>query len=452
MGVGRKMLLNVQKESFIFVLAYIFFATSLYFYVPKPQGHYDIDSYGYDLIAWHFSQTGTLTDPNSIDSAPIQPVGYPFVMGVLFSLFGHTVIPIIVLQIFLMSCALLLLIYIASTFFNKTIAVLTAFCFLCTVGSYVYPQLILAETLLLVVLLLFVERYLTFLKTHDSSTLCLAGLYLGISMLIKPIAMLFIVCLSIFTFFAMRRFKIKNVLLLLFSFFLPLTMYMTRNYMQYGYFAFAPTAELNVYQILLAKVIGSVEQKDPQEIIETKLRFAGKNSLDSQGWQPAKKLFYAYAQKYPCTFIRIWFVNVCKTWFGLYSTQLKRLIEPELHKTAHSFFVQSGSLVQRIHNYIIGGTSHTWIEHVAWFEFLWSIIRLLLAIVGLYVVFKMNSLIGWFFVVMILSLSFPTGIDGCCRYRIVFEPILMLLTSVGIWKIVVCYITKKKEHWYGISW
>lgn len=446
------MLLNVQKESFVFILVYLFFATTLYFFVPKPQGHYDVDSYGYDPIAWHFAQTGTLTDPNSVNSAPIQPVGYPFVMGVLFTLFGHTITPIIIVQILLMSCALLLLMHIASTFFNKMIAAITAFCFLGTIGFYVYPQLILAETLLLVVLLLFVERYLTFLKTHDSSALCFSGLFLGISMLIKPVAMLFVVCLSIITFFAMHHSKIKNILLLLFSFFLPLTMYMTRNYVQYGCFAFAPTAQVNLYQVLLAKVIGSVEQKDPQEIIETELRFAGKHSLDDQGWQPAKKIFYTYLKKHPFTFVRIWFVNVCKTWLGLYSTQLKRLLEPERHKMAHSFFVQSGSLTQRIHHYIMGGTSHKWVENITWFELIWSIIRLLLTIVGLYVVFKMNSLIGWFFVVMMISLSFPTGIDGCCRYRIVFEPILMLLTSVGIWKIVVCYITKKKEHWYGISW
>ncbi len=441
-------------------------ALLLWCVIPEPAGHYDVDSYGYDPIAWHFAQTGTLTDPHNIESAPVQPVGYHFVLGMLYWLFGHNLVAVIWFQVMLTCCAIILLMHIAQLLFNTNVAWWVGLLVASNLGFIIYSQLILAETVLLFVLLFFLERYVQFLKTGSGSYIVQSAFCLGVSMLIKPVAALLLAPLVIITYCAHKvcfTDKITFVLLLLLGFCLPNALYMARNYLQYGSFAFAPMTQLNLYQCLLAKVIGIVEDKDPQEITETTLRFQAVHSLDECGWQHAKEHFYAYLFAYPHLFVRIWLINVLKTWFGLYATQLKQMIEPKSylekshlaknHLDTHSFFNQHGSLMQRLHAYIVGGTTSRVVVFLAWFELCYAFIRFMLAVLGLYALWRNKQhILLWLFLSMMISFSILTGIDGCCRYRITYEPILILLAGVGIMFVYSYYDERIKEHWYGISW
>lgn len=436
------------------IIFYLMISAALWFWVPNPRGHYDIDSYGYDDIARHFAHTYDLTDPHNPTSAPIQPIGYHFVLGLLYWLFNNSLDAVIFVQIILMCIIMALLFSIARRWFTITVARCVGLFMVTNIGLWIYPQLLLAESVLLFIMVCFVERYMRFLSHHMNAHMLQASFILGISMLIKPIALLLMGPLALIVWLQdmPKGKKMKATVLLVVGFSAPILIYMTRNYMKYDHFAFAPMAQLNMFQCLLAKVMSIVEQQEEQHIIETKLRFHAGNSLDANGWQQASDYFYTYLYTYPHIFAYVWMLNVIKTWCGLYATQCKKMIEPTQPRI-HSFFNCRGSLLTRCYAYIAEGTTSTLMVIIAWFEVWYTMIRLICAMIGMHVLWRNRqySLLLLFTSIMI-SFSILTGIDGCCRYRISYEPALLLLAAVGLAYVYELLMKKNQEYGYGFSW
>ncbi len=446
-------LYNLIKIYTIPLLIFICGSFFLWLNIANPAGHYDVDSYGYDAIAIYFAKTGILTDPNNIASPPIQPVGYHFFLGLLYLLFGHSLAVVLFVQIILMVFSLILLISITQKLFGNKVAFVGGLLASLNLGFLIYPQLILAEVVLVLLLLLFMNYYISFLETSSLRALIFSGLFLGISMLVKPVALLSMAPLLILTYIAHDISvidRMRNIFVLLICFLLPILSYMERNYVHYGAFAFAPMAQLNMYQCFLSKVIGHVESIDQQEVIETQLRFNADQAFDHAGWTRAQEHFYYYLSSYPHLFCYIWMKNVIKTWLGLYSTQLKLMIQPPDHLPTHSFFNQKGSLLTRLYTYIVGATDRIDIMILAWAELFYALMRLIFAAMGLSILMQKKRVVGCFFLSMMITFSIVTGIDGCCRYRIAFEPILLLLAAIGLVYVYV-YFIKKRESVYEIA-
>ncbi len=211
---------------------------------------------------------------------------------------------------------------------------------------------------------------------------------------------------------------------------------MAYNYVQWGYFSLAPLTSLNLYQVFLSKVIARITGFSIQEVITTQLQFTGQHSFDESGWQEPRRLFFSYLKDHPGTFVLIWLQNVCKSTVGLFSTQLKVLLEPSLGGGDCSFFKMSGTCVEKMIAYIQYGTNSWWLQMVAWAEALWLLFRSLFALVGLIVLCQKKR----YGVAMLLSIYsiqclLITGFDGCARYRLACEPLVLILVAAGVWRV-----------------
>jgi hypothetical protein len=107
--------------------------------------------------------------------------------------------------------------------------------------------------------------------------------------------------------------------------------------------------------------------------------------------------------------------------------------------------------LSRLYTYIVGATDRVDIMILAWVELFYALMRLICAAIGLSVLMHKKKRLGWFFLSMMLSFSIVTGIDGCCRYRITFEPILLLLAAIGLAYVYVHVVKKIKECVYEIA-
>ncbi len=423
-----------NKSFFASSLLFLFLSTILFFSVPTRKSCFDIDSYGYDRIGHHFAKTGDLADPNSPDNATVQTVGYHFFVGVMYRLFGHRFWPIIWLQIFLTLLSCWLTFCIANYFFGKTVASLAIFLCAINVGFLVYPQFLLAESLVLVMILLFVERFLAFCKTQRISDLVLSGFSGGLSLLVKPSALVFfffllvfLVCCAVSTG---RRLRAFFLFALCFS--VPLFGYLSYNKVQYGYFNLAPMASLNIYHVFLSKVIARVDGISVKQAEQKIPKFSCENTLDERGWDGARALFLNYVRKYPIDCFLVWAQNVSKTMFGLFTTQLKVFLSPNVQGGDVSFFAIQGSLLSRAYQYITKGSNSGWVTTIAFGEAVWTIFRYLLIFLILFLfLWARQWAVFIFFVAYIFSFSIVTGFDGCCRYRILFEPVLIILSSLA---------------------
>jgi hypothetical protein len=439
--MDTRVVLSPHDVRFFSCCALIFLALSAWLYhaTPHHSSCLDIDSAGYDSLALNFAHTGSLRDPHNPTKAPVQTVGYPFFVGLVYWLFGHTYTPVIWLQIVCMLLSGLLLIGITCTLFDLRCAYLTAGLFTFNVGFLVYPQFLLAESLVLVFLLLFIERFMKFFTSASYGVLAQAGLVLGCSILIKPVGLLFSWCaVGLLICYLPRGARYwKTVCLFMLCCLLPLGAYLVRNKWCYGIAHIAPMMSLNMYQVFLAKVIAEVNHIPVQEAERQIPPFVGTNTLDERGWQQARTLFYWYLQHYPLVCCRVWLHNVIKTIGGLFSTQLKLLLNPTIHGGDISFFIMQGTLLERWYAYSVGGASHTIIKVIALAEGFWSLIRWLLVGFGLVFLAARNQwLILNFCLLFILNGTLITGFDGCGRYRIIIEPILIMLASYAIIAVV----------------
>lgn len=441
-----------KKKGFLFVFAALLFLSLsglLYYAAPHVQSHFDRDSAGYDRIARNFAATGHLADPGVRGGIPIQPIGYPLLLGVLYKVFGPDVRPVIFLQVLLTLVCIGLIFLIAGRLFGSQVAYIALFLSATNLGFLIYAQLLLAETVMLTFLLLFFERLTAFMREQKIMQLLQAGLVLGFSILIKPMALLFIFLLLPFIWFCPCRTaavwrKLKCVSMLLISFYVPLVGYMAYNYHQYGYFRYAPMTSLNIYQCYLSKVIAAVDHVPVEPVRTQTLAFTGAHGFDEAGWDTGRQLFAVYAHKQPLMFAKVWAINVLKTIFGLYVTQLKLFLNPVLVGGSHSFFKISGTLCDRCVTYIVGGSPNSFVARVAIFEFFWNLVRWLLVLCALVLLVRRRSwCLLYLFGAYTFQCAFVTGIDGCCRYRMTFEPILIMLAAIGIYALY-CYWSKKE--------
>ena len=165
---------------------------------------------------------------------------------------------------------------------------------------------------------------------------------------------------------------------------------MAYNYYRYDRFALAPMTELNMYQCFLSKVIAHVDGIPVQQVLDNQLAFKGAHAFDSAGWDDAKILFFQYIKQHPWACVRVWLTNVAKTLVGLYSTQLKVLLEPSIKGGDHSFFKISGTVYERAVAYIMQGTTSTMIKVLSLLEAVWSVIRWMLVAIAFFILLEKN--------------------------------------------------------------
>lgn len=416
-------------------LLFIILSFVLYRAVPTQRSCFDVDSTGYHRVATEFYTTGVLCDPLAPDQAPVQTVGYHFFIGVIYKLFGHSTLPVIIIQILLALLSLWLTFLIGRFFFDDRVAALAVFLCAINVGFLVYPQFLLAETVLLTLALLFIERFLSFFKTGRMSALVVSGLMGGLSLLIKPSMLLFLpfTVLFLLFFFPVRRRRVLTTFMFACAFLAPLFGYLTYNKVHYGYFNLAPMKSLNMYYVFLSKVIARVHNIPILQAEQRIPPFSSTNSLDERGWEGARVLFWQYVKNYPITCSVVWGENVAKTVFGLYSTQLKLLLNPVLVGGDVSFFKEQGSWLSRAYQYVVKGSPSGAVTVIALVEAIFSIIRYLLVLLALCVLlYGRRYAAALFFLALIMVGVGITGFDGCCRYRIVVEPFLLILSSMSI--------------------
>jgi hypothetical protein len=421
----------------------------IYRAIPDLTVHSNGDSIGYERIAQQFVMTGKLTDPAVRGGIPIQPIGYPLFVGLLYKLCGPDLRIIIFIQVLLSLLCIWLIFVIAQRLFGLAIARITLFLSALNLGFLVYAQLMLAETLMLTCLLLFFERITAFLSEQKMAQLVQAGLVLGVSVLIKPMALLYIFFLLPFIWFCMHMAhvqKLKYIGMLLISFYAPLVSYMSYNYALYRCFRYAPMTSLNIYQCFLSKVIAHIEHEPVEQVRTQTLAFTGAHGFDEHGWDANRALFFYYLHKHPFVFVYVWGINVIKTIAGLYTTQLKLLLNNSLVGGKHSFFNFSGSFCERCVSYVMGGTANRTIAVLALAEAVFNLLRWLFVFFACFFLVRASRwCILYLFGSYSLQCALVTGIDGCCRYRMTFEPILIILAAIGIYALV-CTGYKKRVH------
>ncbi len=426
----------------LFSVIFLNLALILFLQVSQLTPFCDIDSKAYiEKATLLYKENSFAPTPQMQNQFPYYALGYPIIMGIIFKIFSPQTEWIILIQILLTLLSALLIFVTARRIFNETVG-LIAFALTCiNVGFLTFSQFILTESFLAFFLILFFERFTAYLYTNNRKNLGQAAMALGLSILIKPAALYYPILLLPLIYYTAPSSK-KLIFMLFFSllFAAPILPYMLHNKATFNQFKIANLDSVNVYFWFYPNVLAQ-EHGTTSDIERLKLRFIA--GPDNCNLEVIKETFKHDLKQKPLLFAYVWIKNVFKTLVGLFTTNLKVLVEPAVKGGDISFFKIKGKLLERTWLYIESGATSTWLKAVGLYETIWSLIRYILCFFALLIIFNNRRYTLLYFIgSYIFYFSIITGHDGCARFRMMFEFVLIILASLSLWLL----FAKKKPN------
>jgi len=423
------------KRSSFFSVLFIFLSIILHINISSTDSYLDIDSKAYVQRGLKFATQNSLVEGNT-NYPPYFVVGYPLFLGLIYKVFGFNNFYVIWIQVLLALLSGFLLYRICRRQFNEKVALVAFAFFSFNLGYLVFSQFILTEILLSLFLLFFLDRFLLFFLGGEIVYLIQAMLTLGFSVLVKPAALYFIpiVLFLILLFFKKDLLqKFKLMLLVCLCFYLPIIGYMSFNKINYGQFRLSALDIENIYFWYYPNVLAAKNGTN-SNVEREALGFLVKgNKFVDGNWHDIKKQFWQDLKESPMLFLSVWLKNVLKTFLGLYTTNMKVLVS-DVQGGQLSFFKGQGSFLNKIYQYVVSGGASYWVIIVGILEFLWSLFRYFLCLVAfVYLLLKRKFDLFFIFTSFIFYFSFITGHDGCARFRMMFEFILIILAALGFY-------------------
>ena len=421
-----------KKTVSILLLGAVFFLLVSLGLYSIAKTHCDIDSKAYiqrALVLYNNHSCAV----KSGESLPYYAMGYPFFLCLIYIVFGVSEMAVVWVQILLALLCGFLLFHTTFRLFGRRVA-LVAFILYCTnLGTITFAQFLLTEVILATFLLLFFVYFISFVQRFSWLSLCAAGLCIGLSIIVKSAALFFVFCLLplIMLSNAGASWSRRGVLSFLFlmSMGAPIVGYMAYNKVVFGSFSLGNMSEVNLYFWFFPNVLAQLHETNSD--YERNVLQAIQEGFSS--FKCVDDYFKTSLIHHSHIFLFVWMKNVVKTLLGLFTTNLRLLVDDRVHGGDVSFFKCKGNVWQKINSYLDGGASCWWLFYIAAAEALWTLVRWLFVVIALgklllarqfALVYFISCYIGYF--------SMITGHDGCARFRMMFEFVLIVMVAYGM--------------------
>lgn len=422
--MGNAIMITRQELGWLLIGGVIFFTLSwlLFKQVPPSKNHRDIDSGAYVQAANFLLQDHSFS---RIHFQPYYGLGYPFLLAGMKKIGNESVGVIVAIQALLAWFIALLAWCITSRLFNRRTAWIAYIIAITDIGLLTFSQFLLTEVLLTLLLTIAVERMFFFLAEKKHHALLTAGFFFGLSCPVKAVAAVFCIALLPFIFcVAQRRKRIRTMGCFFIAFMLPYLGYQAytwQTFTQKGCSMVTINACYWYYPHLLAHINNTNSDHEREQL----RRYPSHKEV----WLDLRRDVIQYPKEALTALVKNWIKTLC----GLYTTNLKVLIAPEANPGGLSFFRLSGTFFERCHAYITGNTSLTWIKTLGYWEAALLIINYFFLILGLLALCTQHRWATLIFAILYLTYFVGiTGHDGCARFRMMFDMLLIALAAGGI--------------------
>lgn len=225
--------------------------------------------------------------------------------------------------------------------------------------------------------------------------------------------------------------RIRNCCLLLLLFYMPLVGYMFYNQYMFQEFVITTLHSGNLFEYFLPRrIIPRLEPSIAQEVTT----YIESSSDLSQREHRAKETFIRLAREYPLIFCSALTESILKVFFGLYSTQLKVMYNSDLKGGSCSYFLVPGTTVfERLSQYIQYGTTSSLLQSIAWAEIIWLLVCYFLICCAFLLLWSSRNYFLFLFCASYIGyFNFVAAFDGCGRYRMMLEPVLIPLVAYAL--------------------
>jgi 4-amino-4-deoxy-L-arabinose transferase-like glycosyltransferase len=414
------------------------------------------DSKMYVSLARGLQQYGEFCFAGKPGQAHVDRVpGYPLFLAGLLWFFGGSLVGVVAVQVVLdaFSCAL---IYSLAESLWEGIGFIAGILAAFSVGMIAYSLFILNDSLFLFLFLLVLIAMFRFLKGPQWRMGVVLGVGMGILALIRPVIIYlpFVLLPFLGTYFSFKvRLPVRQTLGSVFglgiAFVLTISPWLTRNYMHYGRFKLTAQAGEHLLQYIVpftwqySRGVPFIKgMKQANEAFAERARRQGWDlgSMDQfdKSDQQVKMAIDILKREPKNAIIKAWTFGMVKNLLapavidGSYVLDIKR---------PHFFYTPGKGLIERAWNFmramkgpfgwlLIGGMAGVALARAVQ---LW----------GLALVVKKDIWGGLLFVLIVGYFLVLSGPVGYAKYRLPYEPILIILLAIGIKDIYTRMVTAR---------
>lgn len=445
----RAVLVVVRQEKkfllFVFCFSLILKTAFYLLFLNNNPCILEFDSSHYHKIALQISSGKGISNESGGPQFYRVPA-YPILLATSYNLFGSGLIFIILLQIILSSLITFLIFLLALTLFPGQIGVakLATIISCVSVGYATFAGLILSEILFVlfftIFLILFMRNLNLFWENEKippkQLEVFLSGVFLGMACLTRQVAPAMIGT-SLFLLLFTRK-SLLSISSLLSGFVMITGWWLIRNYILTGYIFFGTLSgphflnhaatQMEMMQKNISHEQAKINvQNKFNELLEQKKIEVGRPLHEIERCLVAEKLTLNYSLQQPLIAIKLFSINILKTSFGLYSSEL--------------LFIDSGgqlpeysnnrSIKTMLQRFLLPKVSNKFIIPIIYFE----ILLFLFILLGFFL-FCFSALfdfekfcIGFKAISIIGAILFITLACGYARLRLPIECFLITLAS-----------------------
>jgi hypothetical protein len=467
----------------LFIFSFLLRAFIFQFYLSKNNNYWQVDSNTYHRVAASIAQNKGV----SVNNRPnfYRLPGYSYFLSVYYKVFGEDTKNVLWLQVFLASFIPILIFLLAFllVFGNVLVARISSIYASIHLGLVLYSGFFMTESLFLFFLLLFLifyfqDLHLFFCKRFEISytfpfcpseicsgpgfveleekieeekiarkfkRLFFAGLFLGLSSLVRPVGHYLIFLSILILFFSRNSFKdkIKKSLTLFGGWILVVGPWLLRNYLLLGqiFFHTLPGGHFLHFSaarnVMHEKNYNFEQSKDylrvqVAQLAKSRSRKIGRNLNEIELCDLRLNLAVKYFKKYPLLTLKHWLTDILRTSLSLYSAEILYL---ENGRKTIDYFSDKRTIWSLFKRYLIPQTKNVYLIALVYIEIILFTLMLLglfagfiLALIYLFC-FKANSYACLFFKIMSFILLFLViGLaGGYARMRLPAEPLMIIL-------------------------
>lgn len=436
----------LRNKNLIYIIILAIILRFIFMTVVKPWDQQVIqesiligDAKGYHDVALNLLKYRTYDSSMSQFRTP----GYPFFLALIYYIAGVKPWIVIPVQMLLTICMIFLVYHIGKYVFNENIAVISAILFTINPLVIYYSTTILTETLFSFVFLLSILFLIKGVSEERISLLYVSGILLGTSALIRPITQFFpVITAIVIASWPKRRisFKIKGLLSLLIIFYITISPWLIRNYVKYNHFKLSSFQGFNLLFFNATAVERAKTGKPYREIRKEFSELATEKGVSNPGetfenFDTYNDIASDYLMNNLSYYIPLHLKGMLLVFLDVGVIGICKIFGLETKSLSVEFTASNRNIIQMVGAFLR-------IKPIS--EILFSIPFYLLLFVtygffflGCYQII-INNRSEYLILVslVVLYFTFLPGVIGQARYRIPIIPLYLLISSVGIHKIL----------------
>ncbi|MCK4352832.1 glycosyltransferase family 39 protein [candidate division WOR-3 bacterium] len=430
---------------------------------PERGFGFGADSYQYNELAKNMIEYHRFSvyPESAYIPEPARTPGYPFLIGIVYSIFGPKPQIIIFLQTLIDAITAVLIYIIVAFSFTRLAGFISGIIYAVNLHQALYTTQILTETSFTFFLFLSLFFLLRFIKIRNYYYLIISSILIGVATFIKPIAIYFPIFICIWLLISFKdRLKIalKSSAIVLLVFIAVITPWGLRNYLCFGKFFISIMDDINLAQFNAASVLARKEKitedearKRIFELLKEKYKLSAEEIalfgdspkvsglMRNIGLEIIRKNPGIYAIEHGLGFLKVFVHSELAYWSRLfygYEREKLKAIRPISKEVLRLIF--KGKIKMAINLFNKERLQIFPLHLISLWGFI-SVFELLVYVISFFGVVSLSKnssarlrALPILFILTIFYFAFLPGPVGDARFRVPIEPYISILAGCGL--------------------